>query len=140
LRIFIYKFRGIVLGAICVTLLISFANSTVSAQEAKPDFTGATSCSCYIQTKTDNLGHLNGYLVRLDIQYLENHKPRWNHPMRMYRVEDRKKAGQFCLSMYKQYFKEEQRQYEALQRQARRELTSNPIPQVAVSNSLAPKF
>ena len=44
------------------------AFSTVSAQETKPDFTDAATCSCSIQMTTDNLGKLNGYLVRLDIQ------------------------------------------------------------------------
>jgi hypothetical protein len=140
LRILIYKFSGRVLGAIFVTACVLLANSTVSAQETKPDFTDAATCSCFIQTTTDNLGKLNGYLVRLDIQYQENHKPRWNHPMRMYRIEDRKKAGEFCISMYKKYFQEEQKHYEALQKQAQREAASKPNHQAEIKKSLAPTF
>ena len=127
-----------VLGATFVGVLILLAYSTVSAQDTKPDFTGASNLSCYIQPTTDNVGKLNGYLVRLDIQYSENHKPRWNHPMGMYRPEDRKKAGQFCISIYKQYFKIEQKQYEASQKLPHREGASRPIPQVDAKNSLAP--
>lgn len=138
LRIFIYKLSGPVLDAIfVVVVIILLANSAVSAQETKPDFTGASNLSCYIQATTDNLGKLNGYLVRVDIQYQEKRKPRWNQLMRMYRVEDRKKAGQFCLSMYKKYFKEEQEQYEASLRQAPREPASRPIPHV-VTNVVRP--
>ena len=140
MRILIYKFSGLVLGAIIVTTFILLADSTVSAQETKPDFADAATCSCYIQMTTDNLGKLNGYLVRLDIQYQENQKPRWNHPVRMYRIEDRKKAGEFCISMYKKYFQEEQKHYEALQKQAQREAASRSSHQVAAKNSLASTF
>jgi hypothetical protein len=58
----------------------------------------------------------------------------------MFRVEDRKKAGQFCVSMYKQYFNEEQKQYEALLRQAQREAASRPVHPLGVKNSLASTF
>lgn len=140
MRILIYKFSGLMLGAIIVTAFMLVANSTVSAQETKPDFADAATCSCYIQTTTDNLGKLNGYLVRLDIQYRENQKPHWNHPVRMYRIEDRKKAGEFCISMYKKYFQEEQKHYEALQKQAQREAASRPNHQTEIKKSLAPAF
>jgi hypothetical protein len=140
LGIHIHKLLGLVLGAIIVTAFILLANSPLSAQETKPDFADATTCSCYIQTTTDNLGKLNGYLVRLDIQYQENQKPRWNHPVRMYRIEDRKKAGEFCISMYKKYFQEEQKHYEALQKQAQQEAASRPNHQTEIKKSLAPTF
>jgi hypothetical protein len=139
LRMLIYKLSGPILAAIFIAALL-LANSTFSAEETKPDFTGATNCACSIQTTTDTLGHLNGYLVRLDIQYLGNLKPRWNQPMRMYRVEDRKKAGEFCISMYKQFFKEEQKQYEALQRQTHRDAASKTVHEAAIKNSLDPAF
>jgi hypothetical protein len=140
LRILTHKLSGLVLGAIIVTAFLLLANSPLSAQEAKPDFADAATCSCYIQMTTDNLGKLNGYLVRLDIQYQENHKPRWNHPVRMYRIEDRKKAGEFCISMYKQYFKEEQKHYEAKLKQAQREAASRPNHQTEIKKSLAPAY
>jgi hypothetical protein len=140
LRILTYRFSRLVLGAIIVTAFALLAESTVSAQETKPDFADAATCSCSIQMTTDNLGKLNGYLVRLDIQYRENQKPPWNHPVRMYRIEDRKKAGEFCISMYKKYFQEEQKHYEALQKQAQREAASKPNHQVALKSSLAPAF
>ena len=136
----IYKLSGPVLSAAFIALLLLFAGSSVPAQDQHLDFNGAATCSCYIRATTDNQGKLNGYVVRLDIQYQENSKPRWNHPMRMYRVEDRKKAGQFCVSIYKQYFKMEQKQYEALQKEAHREGGSRLIPQVATKNSLASAF
>jgi hypothetical protein len=139
-RILIHKFSGLMLGAIIVTAFILLANPTVSAQETKPDFADAATCSCYIQMTTDNLGKLNGYLVRLDIEYRENQKPRWSHPMRMYRIEDRKKAGEFCISMYKKYFQEEQKHYEALQKQAQREAASRLNHPVEIKKSLAPAF
>jgi hypothetical protein len=138
LRILTYKLSRVAFGALFITPLVLLASSTISAQDAKPDFTGATGCSCYIQTTSDNLGNTNGYLVRLDIQYRDNLKPRWNHRMRMYRAEDRKKAGQFCLSMYKQYFKEEQKQYEALQKQTQRQATWKQNHQASIKSSLAP--
>jgi hypothetical protein len=140
LRILIHKLSGLVAGAIIVTAFILLANSPLSAQETKPDFADAATCSCYIQMTTDNLGKLNGYLVRLDIQYRENQKPPWNHPVRMYRIEDRKKAGEFCISMYKKYFQEEQKHYEALQKQAQREADSRPNHQAEIKKSLAPAF
>ena len=140
MRILTYRFSRLVLGAIIVTAFALLAESTVSAQETKPDFADAATCSCSIQMTTDNLGKLNGYLVRLDIQYRENQKPPWNHPVRMYRIEDRKKAGEFCISMYKKYFQEEQKHYEALQKQAQREAASKPNHQVALKSSLAPAF
>ena len=136
----IYKLSRPVLSATFIALLLLFAGSSVPAQGEHPDFNGAATCSCYIRETTDNQGKLNGYSVRLDIQYQDSRKPRWNHPMRMYRVEDRKKAGQFCVSIYKQYFKMEQKQYEASQKQAHREDGSRPIPQVATKNSLASAF
>jgi len=140
LRILIRTLSELVPGAIFVTAIILLANSTVSAQKEKPDFNGATSFSCYIQTTHDNLGLLNGYLVRVEIQYQKDSRPRWNRPMRMFRVEDRKKAGQFCVSMYKQYFNEEQKQYEALLRQAQREAASRPVHPLGVKNSLASTY
>jgi hypothetical protein len=140
LRILIHKFSGLALGAIIVTAFVLLANLAASAQETKPDFADAATCSCYIQTTTDNLGKLNGYLVRLDIQYREDQKPRWNHPMRMYRIEDRKKAGEFCISMYKKYFQEEQKHYEAVQKQAQRQAASRPNHQTEVKKSLAPAY
>jgi hypothetical protein len=139
LRILIHTLSGLVLGAIIVTAFVMLANPTVSAQENKPDFADAATCSCYIQNTTDNLGKLNGYLVRLDIQYRENQKPHWNHPVRMYRIEDRKKAGEFCISMYKKYFQEEQKHYEALQKRAQREAASRPNHQTEIKKSLAPE-
>jgi hypothetical protein len=140
LRILIDKFSELVLGVIIVTAFVLLTDSTVSAQETKPDFADAATCSCYIQMTTDNLGKLNGYLVRLDIQYREDQKPRWTHPVRMYRIEDRKKAGEFCISMYKKYFQEEQKHYEALLKQAQREAASKPNNQAEIKKSLAPAF
>ena len=140
MRILNDRLSRVAFGAMFVTPLVLLASSTISAQEAKPDFTGATHCSCYILPTSDNLGNTNGYLVRLDIQYQDNVKPRWNHRMRMYRVEDRKKAGQFCLSMYKQYFKEEQKQYEAALKQIQRQAALKQDHQSAINSSLAPTF
>jgi hypothetical protein len=140
LRILIHKFSGLALGAIIVTAFVLLANLAASAQETKPDFADAATCSCYIQTTTDNLGKLNGYLVRLDIQYREDQKPRWNHPMRMYRIEDRKKAGEFCISMYKKYFQEEQKHYEAVQKQAQRQAASRPNHQTEIKKSLTQAY
>jgi hypothetical protein len=117
---------------------VLFSHSKIAAQQLKPDFSGAEHFSCAIQTTSDNLGNTNGYIVRLDIQYQDSLKPRWNHPMRMFRPEDRKRAGQFCLEMYKQYFKEEQKQFEASQKQIRRQGLLQPNQQSALKSSLAP--
>jgi hypothetical protein len=116
------------------------ANSSISAQHMKPDFNGAEHFSCAIQTTSDNLGKANGYVVRLDIQYQDSLKPRWNHPMRMFRPENRKKAGQFCLSMYREYFKEEQKQFEASQKQIKGQGASRPSQQADLKSLLAPTF
>ena len=140
MRITFDKFSGLALGAIFAMAFLFIPSSPASAQEKKPDFTGAASCSCYVQTATDNLGKVNGYLVRVDIKYRESRKPNWNHPVRMYRVEDRKKAGKFCVSIYKQYFKEEQKEYEAQQRHAKQQAASRPNHQPGIENSLAPEF
>jgi hypothetical protein len=134
------KYSRLAPGAIFVTAIAIFPNSKTSAQQLKPDFSGAEHFSCAIQTTSDNLGKTNGYIVRLDIQYKDSLKPRWNHPMRMFRPEDRKKAGQFCLSMYKQYFREEEKQFEASEKQIRRRSALRPSQEAAIKSSLVPTF
>jgi hypothetical protein len=140
MRFLNFKLRQFALGAMFVAPFLLLATSPISAQDAKPDFAGAKHCACAIQTTNDNLGNATGYVVRLDIQYQDTLKPRWNHAMRMYRVEDRKKAGQFCLSMYKEYFKEEQKQFESTQKQNRRETSLSPNQQASFKSSLVPTF
>jgi hypothetical protein len=127
-------------GSLFLTAILLLTNPRISAQQSKPDFTGAEHFSCAIQTTSDNLGKTNGYIVRLDIQYQDSLKPRWNHPMRMFRPEDRKKAGQFCLSMYKQYFREEEKQFEASEKQIRRRSALRPSQEAAIKSSLVPTF
>src|SRR5579863_8966002 len=134
------QLRKFALSAMLVGPALWLAALRSAARDEKPDFTGAAHCACAIQTTRDNFGNTTGYVVRLDIRYQDSLKQRWNHPMRMYRVEDRKKAGQFCLFMYKEYFKEEEKQFESTQKQSRRDTSLSPNQQASFKNSLAQTF
>jgi hypothetical protein len=91
--------------ALIVTIFVLFGVWLAFGQD-KPDFAGATTCSCKIEPVGDNLGNVNGYQVAVDLQYQDPHKLRWNRTVQLYRPEDLKKAHKYCIQLYKQLYKE----------------------------------
>jgi hypothetical protein len=95
--------------ALVVTIFVLFGVWLGFGQD-KFDFAGASICSCKIEPLVDNLGKLKDYRVAVDLQYQDPHKLRWSHRMQLYRPEDLNKAHDYCIELYKQFFKENRAQ------------------------------